>query len=217
MHKVKFVNEENDTTLDCIDYNDLFNDDYSDTGKKTIDTAIGTVKELSCILGIEEPDICLMRGLFDDPDLDAVSYAPYEIKSLKNDLIVMSMAAITYKYNDVSYLAFIGIFAHEVYHCFDKHKKPIKKPARGNDTLSDKHEIYADAFAIWYLSAKLNISYEDAADIICQNEKIFGKEWYDFRIKKAKKWNKKYAKAIAKSDANLYKNIAKKTRKEDAL
>ena len=203
MHQIKFINAENDTSLDCIDYNDLFNDNYTDAGKQTIDTAIGTVKELSSILGIEEPDICLMRGLFDDPDLDAVSYAPYEIKSLKNDLIVMSMAAITYKYSDVSYLAFIGIFAHEMYHCFDKHKKPIKNPARGDDAMSDRHEIYADAFAIWYLFTKLNFSYEDAADIICQNEKIFGKKWYDYRIKKAKKlskkWDKKYSKNMAKN------------------
>lgn len=138
-------------------------------------------------LNIPCPDIAIRDKIIrPDPStgciavLDGMHYSPTQIPELNNSLIILSTDCH-------SGLQYTGTVAHEIRHVWqDIHAPEInKKPAvTYGESLLHPAEIDADGYAIWYISSS-KLSIEDAAALLCPDEKAHHPDAYLLRIKKA--------------------------------
>lgn len=111
----------------------------------------------------------------------AKSYTTNDFPELTNNLIVISAQ---YPYHEI----LVGILAHEIRHIWQHIYVPDinQYPAQGFfQSLTHPAEIDADGYAICYISQELNITLNNAAEIICREECQHYPDDYIIRIKKA--------------------------------
>lgn len=108
-------------------------------------------------------------------------YTPADSPALKSNVVIVSRKIS-------KYAELIGVLAHEMRHVwqFAYHPEINKIPANGFiESLVHPAEIDADGYAIWYTSEFCGIDIEEAASIICPEEKEFYYKNYFQRISKA--------------------------------
>lgn len=169
--------------------------DFLDPDYKTYINLFQIAESISNFLQVPCPDIALtdkwllVPNIFGDTILSAYSYHPEDLPNLKNSIILFSKCGL----DSTAYT--IGVMAHEIRHIWQKKYLPelVKKHAQGyTASLSNLAEIDADGFGIWYLSVKQDISYEEAASILCPTEKKYNPKEYTSRIEKAKEFQTLY-------------------------
>lgn len=158
--------------------------EFNDLYQKTYDNADKISKELN----IECPDIGLInqiRAIHPTTKLVSVQgaqmFTPDDSADLDTNLIMMS-------YEDFDPLRFEGTLAHEMRHIWQRQYQPNllnNKSIGFGESLSNPAEIDADAYAFNYLSKKHKISLEEAAAIICPEEKAHYKDAYYKRLNRA--------------------------------
>ena len=133
---------------------------------------------------IECPDLALVDELINMNTLELMGgelYSPKDFPHLDNNLIVISLY-------DKNYEKIQGVLFHEIRHVWQHKYNPEIDAVHAHgfiESLNHPAEIDADGFAIFYLSLIKGITFEEAADIICHNEKSFSKDAYQARINKA--------------------------------
>lgn len=109
------------------------------------------------------------------------TYTTDDIPELSNNFIIISFQMINYE-------RLVGVLAHEMRHIWQHIYNPTINhyPAQGfMEALTHPAEIDADGYAIYYMSQKLNITLNNAAEIICPEECQHYPDDYIIRIKKA--------------------------------
>lgn len=149
-----------------------------------------TVTEFMCKqLKIPCPDIAIVYKLncIDykaNEYLGAYLYTTQDIPALKNNLILFNVSSPGE--ND---FRLTGTFAHEMRHIWQYKYHPTMNTSHANgfmESLTHPGEIDADGYAIYYLAKATGISMNDAADIMCPEERKNYPEAYTKRLEKAK-------------------------------
>lgn len=104
----------------------------------------------------------------------------------------------------------IAVLAHEMRHIWQQEYKKLdnanEKVSGGENILNNKAEIDADGYSIYYLSSRLKISIEEAANIACKYEKQVSLKWYKIRIEKAKEIKNYYSKNLVNKKIEMVEN-----------
>ena len=203
MHNILLIGDTFNENLKCIDKDDIGQD-------PNIDSLLLATDEICEILSIDQPEIGLMRhNPIGKNSLYAISYGTYELESPDKPVILLFWNNIE-KYVK-SRAEYIGIFAHEIRHVYQKSNGERPANAKGYEALADKHEIDADGFAICYIAYHAKISLAEAADIVCVNEKTASPKWFDARLKRATDIEPIFKKSIEKKNKqNSFESKPKK-------
>ena len=178
---------------------------------------------LSSLLKITLPDIALGSRVISINEksgelslMDSIMYTPEDFPVLKNNLIYLGIfenAMIPHEpqkeFNSGEVLKLCGILAHELRHIWQRkyHKQQFIKGANGMaESLHDEWEIDADAFAIASLVVYADMSYEEAGEAVCPEEKRIYPDAYKERIDR-----------VSKYVSDIKENFRKKTLKERIL
>ena len=206
MHNIRLKDTHNDSIITCID----------EVDKTTNPTALLThtfAKDICKVLGINMPEICLHTGDQDTTtgyELYAVTYGSHDsILPGKPLVIIFLKTIVKYKKNPGE---FISILAHELRHVWQETQGNIGIGAKGFEAFSDRAEIDADDFAIWYLSEVTGFSLKEAADLSCESLKIIARKWYMARLTKAGNLARQYErdKSAIKPSKDLFDQILDK-------
>lgn len=154
--------------LDCT----MKYDDLSSESSSYYPMMFHFAKENCDILDVNIPDLCISNDLlYDESGSMLAAYTFFkEDYDLSNNLIVLSAQLL---FSDESNLAYAyAVMAHEMYHLHQRRYMTYKKSSIGYvESLTDKREIDADAYAIALTS--LNTPYttiDAAAKITCPVE-----------------------------------------------
>ena len=145
---------------------------------------------ISDTLDVKLPDLAISSSIRCINPLDGsisnqggITFFPDDYNDLNNIIINLSV-------EDSDMVLICGTLAHEMRHIYQKKKMPelVKKYASGYlEALNNPAEIDADAFAIKYLMKTQMMTLNQAATIICPDEKKHYPAAYRKRIERAKK------------------------------
>lgn len=149
---------------------------------------------ISEILNIKCPDIGFSEQIIVPDSTGGISvqgaemYTPKDISDLDNCLIVLSL-------QDFDFSRIVGTLAHEMRHIwqYNFNSEINQFHAIGfSDSLIHPAEIDADGFAIWYMSKFPDISFEQAASLLCPLEESDYKDAFIARKNKAMELKKEF-------------------------